>query len=120
MHPKTEYMRQYRAKKPAAVQRAETKNKALRATKAQFLREYKSERGCVDCGESDWRCLDLDHVDPMTKQRMPSKLSECSWEMLLTEIAKCVVRCANCHRRRTIDERHNRVRRPVAHWLDEY
>ncbi len=99
------------------MKRADAKTKAIRIGKAQFLREYKSERGCVECGETDWRCLDLDHVDPQTKKRTPAKLSECSWDTLLTEIAKCVVRCANCHRRRTIDEQHNRVRRP--HWLDD-
>jgi hypothetical protein len=32
-------------------------------------------------------------------------IGRCSWEALEAEIAKCVVRCANCHRARTAAQR---------------
>lgn len=57
---------------------------------------------CVDCGERDPRVLEYDHVrgekvdDVAPMAAWPVKL-----ERLVAEIAKCEVRCANCHRRRT-------------------
>jgi len=57
---------------------------------------------CVDCGATDPRMLDFDHRDPATKFNEVSRMmSSGSWPAILSEIAKCDVRCANCHRRRT-------------------
>lgn len=63
--------------------------------------------GCVDCGERDERCLDLDHVRG-TKVKNVSEMLGCSVPRLLEEIAKCEVRCANCHRKRTVERREHR------------
>lgn len=66
------------------------------------LFNYLSEHPCVDCGQANPIVLDFDHVDATTKTATISYLSKkWSWNSLLTEIAKCVVRCANCHRIRT-------------------
>lgn len=63
--------------------------------------EYLSEHPCVDCGESDFRVLEFDHVRGV-KEGNISELSErWSWERLSVEIGKCDIRCANCHRRVT-------------------
>ena len=68
------------------------------------MREYKTAKGCIDCGESDFRCLDFDHLDPITKVGNVAALARgWSFKKLLTEIDKCVVRCSNCHRKRTYD-----------------
>jgi hypothetical protein len=79
----------------------------LRARGA-WLRDYKAERGCKDCGEKDPVVLELDHLDPSTKDRKMNKYGRTavnwrslSWEALAAEVAKCEVVCANCHRRRT-------------------
>jgi hypothetical protein len=58
---------------------------------------------CIDCGERDIRCLDFDHVDPTSKAGNISAmlLWPVSWKRIEAELAKCVVRCANCHRRKT-------------------
>lgn len=58
---------------------------------------------CVDCGERDPLVLDFDHVDNTTKRDTIYSLvqSGYGWQSVLDEIAKCQVRCANCHRRRT-------------------
>ena len=52
------------------------------------------------------RCLEFDHRDRATKSAEISRLvaGGFSWEVLLREIEKCDVRCANCHRRRTADQ----------------
>lgn len=63
---------------------------------------YLLEHPCVDCGESDILVLDFDHRDPGTKRMAVGSLVRYgSWALLEAEIAKCDVRCANDHRRRT-------------------
>lgn len=63
------------------------------------------QQGCVDCGEADLRVLDLDHRDERAKVANVTVLitTLASWARVEREIAKCDVRCANCHRRRTAE-----------------
>jgi hypothetical protein len=65
--------------------------------------EYLRTHPCVDCGEPDPLVLEFDHVDPSEKKYPLSFLSRtgCPFAKLEREMAKCVVRCVNCHRRRT-------------------
>jgi hypothetical protein len=57
--------------------------------------------GCADCGERDPVVLDADHL--RDKRYEISKLlhGNFTWRFLEKELEKCVVRCANCHRKRT-------------------
>jgi hypothetical protein len=57
--------------------------------------------GCVDCGQADICVLDFDHVGAKTGTVMELARREVGLQRLRDEIARCVVRCANCHRRRT-------------------
>jgi hypothetical protein len=64
--------------------------------------DYLMSHPCVDCGETNPVVLDFDHIDRATKSR------EVAWFIrrqdlvgLAAEIAKCEVRCANDHRRKT-------------------
>ena len=61
------------------------------------MREYKAERGCQHCGESDPICLDLHHLDPSVKDSHPAETT--SRKMFYEEADKCIVLCANCHRK---------------------
>ncbi len=67
------------------------------------LHEYLSFHPCVDCGEADPLVLELDHRDRAKKLHNLSRMwyNGYSWKKIEDEIAKCDVRCANCHRRRT-------------------
>ena len=57
---------------------------------------------CVDCGRANPVMLDFDHRDPSEKKGNVSELAmRKPWRLVLVEIAKCDVRCANCHLRRT-------------------
>ncbi len=72
--------------------------------------EYKRRIGahlqahpCVDCGETDVRVLDFDHEAGSDKRSdIAALVAACGrWSDIEAEIAKCSVRCANCHRRVT-------------------
>lgn len=58
--------------------------------------------GCVQCGEKDVVVLEFDHIDPASKVANISQMRKnYTPEKLKVELAKCVVLCANCHKRRT-------------------
>jgi hypothetical protein len=65
------------------------------------VREYLLDHPCVDCGQSDVAVLDFDHLRDKRANVSTLVRSGVSWDSLVDEIAKCEVRCANCHRRRT-------------------
>jgi hypothetical protein len=77
------------------------RKKARRAELRVRVTEYKALHGCCRCPENDPVCLDFHHLDPTEKDINPSKMVEhgWSWERMLREIYKCVVMCANCHRK---------------------
>jgi len=78
------------------------RNRRYRAEQRLLVIAYLAEHPCVDCGEDDLRCLEFDHDDPSSKSFMISQaIGVFSWARILTEIAKCSVRCASCHRIRT-------------------
>ena len=58
---------------------------------------------CIDCGESDIRVLDFDHRPGTEKTQNVMYLvhNGYSVDRILAEIAKCDVRCRNCHARVT-------------------
>lgn len=74
-------------------------NAEYRLRNLQYIVDYLKQHPCVDCGESDPVVLEFDHIGD--KEYDVSKLNHSSFETLLEEIAKCEVRCANCHRRKT-------------------
>ena len=75
-----------------------------------FLLEYKNTHPCIDCGFSDPRALQFDHVRG-TKHKNVSLLIRGKNKALLTlknEIDKCEIRCANCHSIKTLNEQQRR------------
>jgi hypothetical protein len=60
---------------------------------------------CVDCGETDPLVLTFDHRELAAKvDTIGRLLSRRGWTTFLAEVAKCDVRCANCHRMRTAEQ----------------
>ena len=73
--------------------------KRFRQRKRARLVEYLRSHPCIDCGNTDVRVLEFDHRGNKSfgiGNAVSS--SHLSWEKILVEIAKCDVRCANCHR----------------------
>lgn len=73
-----------------------------RAELRAWAYEYKrTSGGCVRCTEADPACLDFHHVNADEKEMTVSSMISYGYskERLLDEIEKCVVICANCHRK---------------------
>lgn len=64
------------------------------------------DESCIDCGESNPFVLEFDHFDREKKVDSVSRMlnSGRSLESILEEVEKCVVRCANCHRIKSVLE----------------
>lgn len=68
---------------------------------SEAICDYLNNNPCSICGEQDIRVLEFDHIDPTTKAFNVGDRSNRSLDSVFTEIAKCRVLCANCHRRHT-------------------
>lgn len=67
---------------------------------AKAIWEYLKEHPCVECGETDPIVLEFHHEDKKIKE-VSYLRARSSLDTLYEEIGKCVVLCANCHRRLT-------------------
>ena len=84
--------------------RAIKRNARVRGENRQKILIYLQEHPCVDCGCSDIRVLDFDHVRDKKTDNIGVLLSQCiPWPRIEAEIAKCEIRCANCHRIKTME-----------------
>ena len=61
--------------------------------------EWKEQQGCSFCSETFPQCLELHHVNPSEKDKDPSQMFSLSWNKFMEEASKCIVVCANCHRK---------------------
>lgn len=79
---------------------------------ARIRAEWLDANGpCVDCGSSER--LEVDHVDPATK--ITHNVWSWTEKRRLAELAKCVVRCHDCHLAKTSRER---AATPIQHGTD--
>jgi len=90
------------------------RRKKIQDRNARYICRYLRGHPCVDCGEKDLVVLDFDHVRG-TKRNKVTALILASFEALKAEIAKCEVRCANCHRRRTAQQFGWKYKMPRKH-----
>tara|TARA_R110000764_G_scaffold190207_1_gene275464 strand:- start:245 stop:619 length:375 start_codon:yes stop_codon:yes gene_type:complete len=77
------------------------KNKARSQEIVKWLADYKVNRKCAKCGYHEHPCaLDFHHNDESTKSFALSAAQRKLYGMakIKTEVAKCSVLCANCHR----------------------
>lgn len=96
----------YERRSEKKKQEIEENRKAQREAIRQYIWDYLSTHPCVDCGESDPKVLEFDHVRGRKKSNIGNLATQgYSISSVRKEIAKCEVRCANCHRRKTADER---------------
>lgn len=83
-------------------QSSQEKGRKERLKRRVLLNSLKLASGCVDCGyDEDPVALDFDHRDPGQKAFTIAEAGTVALSLLLLELAKCDVRCANCHRVKT-------------------
>ena len=82
------------------ARRAEARRLALDA-----VGDYLSAHPCLDCGEADLRVLDFDHRADCDKSAEVMRLAQNGYSVrkVMSEIAKCDVRCRNCHAKVTYE-----------------
>lgn len=81
--------------------RARDLRKVRRDTLREWLRDHKRSHGCALCPEREPVCLDFHHLGGhKSKLRSVSAmLGNSNLASVRDEIAKCVILCANCHRK---------------------
>jgi len=80
-------------------------SKKIHDRKRAIISEEKLKRGCVDCGyKGHPAALDFDHVKGKKLFSMSQAVSR-SIKAIRAEMEKCVVRCSNCHRIKTFEDR---------------
>lgn len=67
----------------------------------KFVFDYLMTHPCVDCGNSDIRVLQFDHLRDK-KAEVTNMQNRYSMKTLIEEIAKCEIVCCNCHQIRTL------------------
>lgn len=98
----TKYRHNNKEKSNVKVEKYKTKNrKECRDKYWQYLLTHP----CVDCGESDPIVLEMDHLrDKKYNVATLIGVGSYKWDTIQTELDKCVSRCVNCHRIKTIEE----------------
>lgn len=97
------YGREHYARNRAKyLEKAHRRRGRVRSKNDERILAYLLEHPCVDCGETEPLVLDFDHRESSRKADEVSRLAHRRpWRVVLEEIEKCDVRCANCHRRKT-------------------
>lgn len=93
-------------KKKSAI-RHNNLRREKRLIQREYVRRVKSFIGCIDCRNKDWRCLDFDHVKGEKSYNISNGVGEGNFSIsqIKDEMRKCNIRCANCHRIKTFQER---------------
>lgn len=89
-------------------------NAYTKALRARRRSEWIASQGgvCVKCGSSDR--LEIDHVDPASKEIESSRVWDRRAEVRDRELAKCQVLCKPCH------EAKNATEQPAQHGRNGY
>lgn len=88
------------------LDKARKRNHKLMLICHEYIGKYLSSHPCLDCGEKDILVLEFDHRSRTSKDFDVSQMGRRGYSLdrVIGEIAKCEVRCANCHRRKTAVE----------------
>lgn len=90
---------QQRQQRLRSRQRLLLRQKQKRIERRIWWEKLKNSLACKRCGMADSRCLEFHHRDPATKLFNVSKAAiACSMKVIMAEVEKCDVLCANCHR----------------------
>lgn len=101
------YRREYYQKNKAKIVEQDNLTSSERKRRnRQYVWDYYKANPCIDCGNGNPIVLQFDHKDDVEKVLNISQMTSGKWsiENIIKEIAKCDVRCANCHHIRTAEQ----------------
>jgi hypothetical protein len=98
--------RHYQNNKQLYSERVRTRDTQIVKDNQKKLTEYLLNHPYADCSQADIRVLEFDHVRGNKSGNISRMIGEgYSWPTIEAEIAKCEVRCANCHRIKECERR---------------
>ncbi len=88
------------------LERAKLQKLSRKKVARDFIRSYLAVHPCIDCGIKDPIVLEFDHISGKKRLDISTMVAHgYSLGPIQKEIAKCVIRCANCHLYKTAKER---------------
>jgi hypothetical protein len=93
--------RWYERHKDEQYVRIRDRRGSIKSYNIKMIYDYLLANPCVDCGEADPIVLEFDHVKGIKSFTISNYIYSKPWEVIKLEIEKCVVRCRNCHIRKT-------------------
>ena len=91
------------ASRPDVKQKLKEQRQRRYEKHKQIMGDIQLHYGCQNpnCQWQEFHACDLDfhHYDPNQKQMVVGQMASCSIATIITEINKCVILCAICHRR---------------------
>lgn len=94
----------YEKNRERQIASAGRNTKRRRGDRAGEVLRLRQASTCADCGERNPLLLDFDHVRDKHADVSSLVHTGRSSAVIESELAKCVIRCANCHRRKTATE----------------
>jgi len=72
-----------------------------------WIEQYKIGKECIICSENHPACLDFHHVDRTIKEFSIGAFPRKTYTLkkVQEEIAKCIIICSNCHRKKHYEEK---------------
>ena len=91
----------YRTNHKIIRERQNIRGRKLYAKKRAWLNSIK-DVPCIDCNNKyPPECMDFDHINNNKEFTVSKSITQMSYKKLQSEIDKCEIICANCHRIRT-------------------
>jgi len=87
---------------------------------SSIFMSWKSNLSCCVCGEKETICLDFHHINPEEKEKTITKLTASGYNSVIKELKKCVVVCANCHRKIHANKIDFEIKENLSENFEEY
>jgi hypothetical protein len=96
--------RHYEKHRERVIDKAKKYSKIARVRIRTHINTHLKANPCVDCGETNIIVLEFDHTGDDKHFSISDAVRKgYSIKKVENEIAKCEVRCANCHRKKTYE-----------------